>query len=594
MACPPNAPDANDVRVSTKALFRIRDPSVLRSPVPRLPIASNANRASSQAISRTSAVMLSQSVTPNATALTPLTNNSWLSGHSARPSAFATPSTVLQAPTTGFGQPTSRLLTPQNGQTPVDHIVTWSTLSKAQDNPPFTRGQPSAAPLIRPTAHTPCLGQVLEPLPISAHTVSTKPRSRTPVAPLSASTHLAHESSKQRSVIRSYPTPQSEKSALAPCRPLTSLLTQSVQPKASRPLLDCRRSVDPLLWSSQPTAAQNASARLADIAETYGHFDVCLAKWWIRVDTANALPGFGTAMGMGMGMGILAQTWKSSFVADRLAANKVRTINGKVYLLDGECNIARMQTFGYSARKIKLFLNGFPTNWQDILPPDAGKDQLALAPVHLPVTRSQTPQASPVVHAQAKRSELVPRADDLTLSAMAFAETTASKFALPSEPRGRSVLSETSSLVQSGGSPGDSCTHTPVPNDYSPPADLPSQSTALPKALKPPPKSAPAPRRSRRISQRTRRSLATSPLLPAKPRSERSTHSSLPANATPSPAPVLKFVWGQSEPVIQVAGRYVPFSCYAAQDKSPSMVTRGKRKRQVLLSGKSLDFQRHG
>ncbi|KAJ1981930.1 hypothetical protein H4R35_000526 [Dimargaris xerosporica] len=572
MACPPNASDTN-ARVSTKALFRIRDPSVLRSPVPRLPVASNDSRASSLTIGRTSAAVLSRSGTPSST---------WRSGSYARPSAFApssavaTPPTVLQSPALGLGRPTFPLLTPQSDRMRGDLRVTRTAL----DSAPIMPDQPSTAPLIRPTAHTPCLGQVLQPLPIATLTVSTKPRSLSPGAPLSVPKQPTHETAKQRSAIRSYPTPQSEKPALTPCRPAPSLLTQSVQPKAARPSLDCRRSVDPLLWPSQPTIVHDAPARLANLVDAYGHFDVCLAKWWVRVDTASGAAGVVVEGERILPNGPVC-TWKSSFVADRLAANKIRTINGKVYLLDGECNIARMQTFGYSARKIKLFLNGFPETWQSILPPDSAKHLLVSAPVHLPTTRSQTPPSSTSAHAQTKHSDLPPIVDSVAPLVMSVDEPALVDSTLHSEPSEHSALAVACPMIFSEANSSNSGARTPAANARSPQVDLPNQCAAGAKRLTSPPKSTPAPRRSRRILQRTAHAKAASASLPGKIRSERSTWTALPVSGTPSPAPVLKFVWGQSEPMVQVAGCYVPFSSYAAHDNSPSMVTRAKRKRHV-------------
>ncbi|XP_066486419.1 mis18-binding protein 1 [Tiliqua scincoides] len=86
---------------------------------------------------------------------------------------------------------------------------------------------------------------------------------------------------------------------------------------------------------------------------------ICLSGWRIKVINNNT----GVCV-EGIRRDMKDICWHSNAIVERMAHNQVRTVTGKVYVLEGQIDASAMKKEGISAMFIKRFGNGIPKNWK--------------------------------------------------------------------------------------------------------------------------------------------------------------------------------------------------------------------------------------
>ncbi|KFO76434.1 Mis18-binding protein 1, partial [Cuculus canorus] len=86
---------------------------------------------------------------------------------------------------------------------------------------------------------------------------------------------------------------------------------------------------------------------------------ICLTSWRIKVMDGN------TAIFVeGKRRDMKDTCWQSNAVVERIARNRVRTVSGSIYWLQGNMDSATMRREGFPHRFIKRFLYGFSKMWK--------------------------------------------------------------------------------------------------------------------------------------------------------------------------------------------------------------------------------------
>ncbi|NXV31117.1 M18BP protein, partial [Rissa tridactyla] len=88
--------------------------------------------------------------------------------------------------------------------------------------------------------------------------------------------------------------------------------------------------------------------------------NICLTSWRIKVMDGN------TAIFVeGKRKDMKDLPWRSNAIVERIAHNRVRTISGSIYLLQGNIDSASMRKEGFPYRFIKRFTYGFSKKWKE-------------------------------------------------------------------------------------------------------------------------------------------------------------------------------------------------------------------------------------
>ncbi|XP_043405709.1 mis18-binding protein 1 isoform X3 [Chelonia mydas] len=86
---------------------------------------------------------------------------------------------------------------------------------------------------------------------------------------------------------------------------------------------------------------------------------ICLSEWRIKVINNN------TAVCVeGKRRDMKELYWHSNAIVERMASNQVKTISGRIYLLQGNINSVSMRKEGFPYKFIKKFTFGFPKQWK--------------------------------------------------------------------------------------------------------------------------------------------------------------------------------------------------------------------------------------
>ncbi|KAM4662175.1 mis18-binding protein 1 [Discoglossus pictus] len=86
---------------------------------------------------------------------------------------------------------------------------------------------------------------------------------------------------------------------------------------------------------------------------------ITLSGWIVKAVGENGVCVEGKRMEAG---GVY---WHSNVIVERLQSNKVKTLTGSVYELQGKADIFAMKEAGIPSRLIKKFTSGFPEDWKD-------------------------------------------------------------------------------------------------------------------------------------------------------------------------------------------------------------------------------------
>ncbi|KAJ1654014.1 hypothetical protein IWQ61_005980 [Dispira simplex] len=400
-------PQQKNTTLSSSALFRIRDPSVLRSPVPL----SNINKHSTRPVTNSLQSPPQRPVTTTdgihsvlrapsvlQTTVAPQPQFPFLRSPVPYPT-FASPNLKQQRPSSFQGSSFTESISPMNRvrSPPTSVEPTTSRQTSGQ-----TLGMGNMASLKPRTIGAAAQSKNVAP----AKVIASKAPKRS---------HLS-ESRQGRDWYSNSIQPQRTQNQALPSS-LYSLLNSYAQ--------GLRASVAPINHQIQRKNSSLAQTSTGSVVESNSRpggekyspklpttsaealsckeCSTLLVKWWFQPHIyENGQPAV-IVKGLRVRTGFPPEEWKSSYIVDRMNDCHVKTITDKVYHLDGPVHEVEMQRAGYSPHVIRGFQDGVPSHWASLLnlkTPTAEKGDLTSDSIdihrmsQIPDTSSNTIQTS--------------------------------------------------------------------------------------------------------------------------------------------------------------------------------------------------------
>ncbi|KAJ1963829.1 hypothetical protein IWQ62_003099 [Dispira parvispora] len=352
--------------VSTSALFRIRDPSVLKSPVPLSSVSKHANRHVTNSVQSQSR----QSVAPKdeipsplpapsvvQTTVAPQPQFPFLRSPVPYPT-FASPNLQQQRPSafpkssfTASMLPVNRVLSPPTNTEPT----TCQTLGVDNVTSLAYRGNGTTVPSKNIIPAKVSVGKAPKG---ARHSKLQKERNWYSNSTQPQRTQNQALPSSLYSLFNSFA--QSSRASVAPINHQIQRKNTSLSQSSTAPVMESNSCLNNEEKSQKPL-------KVSEKALSCTECDTLLVKWWFQPHVYERGQPAVIVKGLRLRTGLPLEEWKSSYIVCRLSDCHVKTVTDKIYHLDGPINETEMQRVGYSSHVIRGFQDGIPSHWASLL-----------------------------------------------------------------------------------------------------------------------------------------------------------------------------------------------------------------------------------